>query len=261
MASRALLFQGRPLVYFGQGVGGVFSFGLSSSPASLPVLYSDAATSCIICFCCAEVRDNWIICYAHMDCSAAVHNYFAKVEKTFCGSANRLDLFATGAVNYQEPNGNRNCGKELYDTFTERLKEYNLTSEPDTNTNLWIRFNNPDRLFQEPNKLLHHLGYDIHNRQIIEEHIPLEKENNYEELGLQCLAFALNPSPIYWMDNSCTIDIQDLNLRNLWYFASRSTHDTAIRADSTTPEIEPKEYYDNSKAGIKFAQLMQARIK
>ena len=62
-----LSIGGRNIVYFGQAVGGVYRVNKSTPIQELPILYSDAATSCLICFISGEVMNESTVCYAHVD--------------------------------------------------------------------------------------------------------------------------------------------------------------------------------------------------
>lgn len=248
-----LLFGGvsRSLGYFGQGAGGIFKFN-ENEIRDHPILYSDAATSCVICFCYSgSLEGNWTICYAHVDSKKGVQHYFKKVQEVFGENTNKVHLYATGAVNYVCPNSESNCGKELFDEFNDQLNAFNRT-ETYVPGQIMLQFHTPHSLFQDEYTFKHYYGLDTKTMKPIEEHIPLNKENN-DFFGAQCAIHAVNRKPIYWMDNSFTIsDITELNSYAIQYYFHCSTTDEDLKASSTTPDIEPEEYYHNSRAATQW---------
>ena len=244
----------RSIVYFGQGIGGIYKY--SGKEVDLPVLYSDAATSCVISFCCGCNDGIWTIVYAHIDSRKGIINFFDQVQKTFTDNpSNLLHLYACGAVDYEVPSTKKNCGRDLYNEFNLQLNHFNA-SEKQIESKINLKFHTPNLLFEKPNEFKHHYGYDTLNNITIDEYIPLNKEDNIDIYGVQCATYALYPCPIYWMNNefSITLDSSNISRYGFHFLYYGSLEDNELNACSTTPEIEPKEFYQNSKTAISWVR-------
>ena len=250
-----LAIGGRNIVYFGQAVGGVYCVNKSTPKQELPILYSDAATSCLICFISGEVRNENTICYAHVDSTEGLFDYFERTFDTF-GNENRVNFHAVGAVDYTIPNTSKNCGKELFDSLQQVLEECNLTDLPDSTKGLWMNYHTSDLVFQKESIFKHYYGFDTAEMKPVDNHISLPKETYLDIFGPQCISFYMN-RPNYWMDNSFKMQFQvsEIRFKSILYAVSKfSTDEDVCRSHSTTPLLEPEEYFINCRTQINWAK-------
>lgn len=232
--------------YFGQGVGGVFRY--PSSNKYNKIIYSDAATSCIICFALSTSKEgeNTLV-YAHVDCVTALKHFFNTLPNHV--QSETVDFWATGAVQSA-------IGTETYTCFVnDCLPRFQSSDSP-----FRLNFHTPELIHQSPDKFLHHLGFDVDNKTIVTEHFSLSKLENIPLYGPQCAAYAVKSGLIYWMDETMTLSFNVNYLRNqfvipklLWFASLRYKSDEELITESTTPECEPPEFYENSRAGAIWA--------
>ena len=136
------------VLYFGQHVAGVYSHPIPApNPQELPLLYSDGATSCLLCFVCGERDGEWTICFGHLDDQPFVEEFFGKVLSTFQGVTNRIQLYAIGAVDYTAPDGS-NCGDKLQQTLHQQLTQFNMSDAP-VEGKIWLQFADQSHIFNK----------------------------------------------------------------------------------------------------------------
>jgi hypothetical protein len=172
-------------------------------------------------------------------------SYFEQLQKTFHGTSQTLTLYAAGAVDFVARG--ENCGAELYSILLSLLQKH---SHPQPSSGSFSIQLQALGLNVSPDQMVHHLGFDVGARAPVREHIPLEKEKNLDHFGPQCAAWALHPEPICWVSSEEEALPLDVRSEEAYYIATRSLEREDMRKSSTTPEIEPEEYYENSRTAI-----------
>ena len=153
------------VVFFGQDVGGSFheTVGSNSPPLSDKIFYSDAATSCIICFASGSLllspssssssssssldvasdpdhergeRIDFVI-YGHLSTKKSLDAFFCHLTETVSGLVDEkeadsiptqhclITMHATGAVNSVNKRNGVNEGKEMKSSFEDLIREFN----------------------------------------------------------------------------------------------------------------------------------------
>jgi len=162
------------VVFFGQDVGGSFheTLGADSPPVSDKTFYSDAATSCIICFASGSLllsspssssssdvasdtrpergeRIEFVI-YGHLSTTRGLDAFFCHLSETVSGFVDEKDadsiptqpclitMHATGAVDSVNKRKGVNEGGEMKSSFEELIREFNESNnrshQPESST-------------------------------------------------------------------------------------------------------------------------------
>lgn len=232
------------LVYFGEHVGGIYIEGDNDKKN----LYSDAATTCVICFIWGKVEGVFTVIYAHLNATRAIKEFFRRVDEYCFGKTiGELDVYAIGGARVN------NCGIEMAELFLDKL---NAMKTPKN-------FLSNDKVGRQDQ---HWLGFDCHNKQVIHEKFNLEKEADLNMYGPQCTAFMLHSNvALVWMDNSFEIDQSQVAQNSLIYLANKLHKSrNELLKNSTSPTIEPEEYFQNIYTGGIYAlrvleQILQAQ--
>ena len=224
--------------YFGQHVGGIYK----DQENNEITIYSDAATTCIIAFAWGIADDGkFTVIYGHLDEKLSVAAYFELVEGTF--TKEPANIYAVGAAKVNK------TGKKLYDKFMGCLEAMKFPKNYLSSTKL-------GEVGQ------HWLGFDCNKKEIVNEKLALKKEENYDVYGPQCCAWLLfSDVQLYVMDNSFTVaQVEDLELyKSIAAQGERSRE--SLLEESTSPSIEPEEYFENTYAAAKYANKILSQTK